>query len=80
MMMMGGPGGWIMMLFMVLFWGLIIGLAIWFLGALFPRSSNGKGNPESRSGDSAIEILRQRYARGELTRDQFEQMRHDLES
>ena len=29
--------------------------------------------------DSAMESLRQRYARGEITRDQFEQMASDLE-
>jgi uncharacterized membrane protein len=29
--------------------------------------------------DDAQEILRQRYARGEITKDQFEQMRGDLE-
>lgn len=29
--------------------------------------------------DTAMESLRQRYARGEITRDQFEQMASDLE-
>lgn len=29
--------------------------------------------------DSAMDSLRQRYARGEITRDQFEQMASDLE-
>ena len=32
-----------------------------------------------RSWDDANEILRQRYARGEITKDQFEQMQHDLD-
>jgi putative membrane protein len=31
-----------------------------------------------RSWDDANEILRQRYARGEITKDQFEQMQRDL--
>jgi len=33
------------------------------------------GSPEPR----ALEILKARYARGELNRDQYEQMRRDLE-
>ena len=36
---------------------------------------------EARSaggGDRALAILRERYARGELTREQFEQMKRDL--
>ena len=30
--------------------------------------------------DDAAEILKQRYARGEITREQFQQMRQDLEA
>ena len=33
---------------------------------------------ESRS-DSALEILRQRYVRGEINREEFEARRHDLQ-
>ena len=29
--------------------------------------------------DSAMQLLRERFARGELTREQFEQMRRDLQ-
>jgi putative membrane protein len=80
-MMMGGFGGWTMMFFMVLFWVAIIGLAVWFLSALFPRSSGHDGSrPNRATDDSALEILRQRYARGELTRAEYDQMRHDLEA
>ncbi len=32
-----------------------------------------------RTWDDAHEILRQRYARGEITKDQFEQMQRDLD-
>ena len=68
---MWGAWGIGMTLMMVLFWALIIvGLVVgirWLI-------SQGK---ESRS-DSALEILRQRYARGEITKEQFEAMKQDL--
>ncbi|HEY3304202.1 MAG TPA: SHOCT domain-containing protein [Candidatus Binatia bacterium] len=66
-----GAWGFGMMLLMLLFWvlvivGLVIGIR-WLLG-------QGK---ESRS-DSALEILRQRYARGEINKEEFEAKRKDL--
>ena len=58
--------------FMILFWALIF-LGIVALGRwLF--SSTGSGG----SGKRPLEILQQRYARGEITRDQYERMRQDL--
>lgn len=69
--MMWGAWGVGMMLMMVLFWVLIIVAVVlgirWVLG-------QGK---ESRT-DSALEILRQRYARGEINKEEFESKRRDL--
>jgi putative membrane protein len=60
-----------MMLIMLVFWGVVIvGIVLgirWLV-------SQGK---ESRS-DSAFEILRQRYARGEINKEEFESKRRDL--
>ena len=60
-----------MLLMMLVFWGLIIvGLVLgirWLV-------SQGR---ESRS-DSAMDILRQRYARGEIDKDEFEARKRDL--
>lgn len=63
---------------MAVFWVLIIAAAIWLLGNLFPRSNatHVSGGNEN----SAADILKQRYARGELSKEEFEAMRHDIES
>jgi putative membrane protein len=63
-------GGWIMML---VFWGLIIAGIIVVVRVL----SNRAAGSESRH-DSAIETLRRRYAAGEITKEQFEEMKRTL--
>ena len=60
------------MLFMFLFWALVITAIV--LGI---RWLVRQGRPEG--GDSALEILRQRYARGEINREEFEAKRKDLQ-
>jgi putative membrane protein len=69
---MWGPWGIGMMLIMLLFWsavivGLVLGIR-WLL----------RQGREQRS-DSAVEILRQRYARGEVSKDDFERMKKELQ-
>lgn len=64
-------GGVVMMLLMLVFWGLIIAGAVLGIRWLV-RQGNG---PRP---DAAIEILRQRYARGEINREEFEARRRDL--
>lgn len=78
--MMGGFGGF-GMLFMIpigLVVLLIIGYAIWRGfgwggGCCGSGHNNAYGNREN-----AMEILRQRYARGEISREQYEQMKKDV--
>ena len=65
-------------LLMAIFWIGIIAAAIWLLGNLFPKTNvtdTTNGTPET-----AVSILQKRYARGEIDKEQFEQMRHELES
>ncbi len=60
---------------MALFWILVIAGGIWLISNIFPRAAaGGSGQIES-----AQEILKRRYARGELTKEEFESMRRDLE-
>lgn len=67
---MGGFG----FIWMLLFWGILITLAIWLVGRLFPTARVGSGeNPSAR------EILKRRYARGELTEEQYQQMLQTIE-
>jgi putative membrane protein len=76
--MMGGWGmGWFGMIFMIIFWGLIIvGLVLlirWLI-----QNTSGKGQTGVRTGSNAIDILKGRYAKGEISRDEFESMKKDI--
>jgi len=83
-MMLGLGFGGLGLIFMLFFWVIVIGLAVWFLGYLFPRVTSGTpfqpSAPAQRSApsESALEILKQRYARGEISKAEFEEMRRDL--
>jgi putative membrane protein len=70
---MSGPWGIVMMFMMLLFWGLIIAGLV--LGIRWLIS---QGSPPRSSSDSALEILRQRYARGEINKEEFEAKKRDL--
>ena len=65
-----------MMMFGAFFlWATPIALAIWGAGRLFPSS----GQREILDRDAtALEVLARRYARGEISRDEFEAMKDDI--
>lgn len=71
-MMNGGFGHGIPGLGMILFWVVIIGLIVFFARALMQRP----GDVSSRK--SAREILDERYARGEIDRDEYEEKKRTL--
>lgn len=58
-----------------LFWGVIIG-GIALLVAVLAR----QGTQRDDRGESPLEILKRRYASGEIDREEFEQMRERLSS
>lgn len=64
-----GGGMWMLLLILV-----IVG-ALMFLRPAIDRTARSDRPHDER----AIEIVRQRYARGEISREEFEQLRHDLE-
>ena len=67
----GWMGWWPLM--MVLFWVAVIVLGIWAAKALFP-SNAARENPEG----SALDTLKHRYAKGESTREEYEEARRLL--
>jgi len=75
----GAGFGLVGLLFMFLFWGGLILLAVWLVRAIF-SGRNWRNSPPSGSSSSqtAQEILAQRYARGEITREQYEIMKQDI--
>ena len=70
-----GEYGWgCMWLGMLLFWGLLIAGIVMLL-----RFSRGAGHCGRREREkSALDIVKERYARGEIEREEFEQKKRDL--
>jgi putative membrane protein len=79
--MMGGYGfhngygwSWIMGIVMIVFWALIIaGVVILIRHAASGHRWTGSGTQES-----ALDILKRRYAQGEIGKEEFEQKKKDL--
>lgn len=77
MMGMGLGFGLVGLLVLLLIFGGLGLLAMFFVRAIFP-SGGQSATIERQFGESAKEILNQRYARGEITREQYELMKADL--
>lgn len=82
----GGPGffsGHFMGgIFMVLFWVLVISGIIWLVKSiLVDNQNNSAGNEKNRSSSSINpeELARKRFARGEISRDEYEEIVTALE-
>jgi len=66
--MMGGYGGTVMWIF----WIVIVIAAVYLLAGS-PRSGN------SGTAESPLDILKKRYARGEISEEEFEKIKQDIE-
>ena len=67
-----GVVGW---LFMLVFWGLIIVGLVLLVRWLWDQGRQAGGGGE---GDAPLDILKRRYARGEITKDEYDRIRQDL--
>lgn len=59
-------------IFQILFWIIVI----WLVISLVRYHKDGG---QDRKEDGAMEILKKRYAKGEITKEEFEKMKKDLE-
>jgi len=68
-----GMGLWMLFggLWMLLFWGGLIALIVWAVIKL-----NKRGNSTSKR--DPLGIAKERYAKGEISREEFEQLKKDL--
>lgn len=56
--------GWLGILTMLLFWVGVLALVIWGVSNLFPT-------PQLTTENDAVEIVRRRFARGEISREEY---------
>lgn len=69
-----GAGGWVFMIAaMTIFWSLVI-----FAGVMIFRGSSGRGSGGDPQARGAVEILDERFARGEIDREEYEARRAAL--
>lgn len=59
--------GWVLM---VVFWGSVIWLVVWSIS----RVVEGRGSTSA----TPLDIAKARYARGEISKEQFESLKRDL--
>jgi len=63
-------GGW-----MIIVWVIIFALIVWGVVALVRRGSSMSDMPAKRN---PLDIARERYARGVITKEEFEEIRKNL--
>jgi putative membrane protein len=70
--MMGSGWGYIGIIFTILFWAAIILVIVWLYKQI-------RGTEPAASSKSALDILKERYAKGEITKEEFGEMKKELE-
>ncbi len=85
-----GAAGWVGFIFMIIVWVLIVAGIVFLIRSLvrgpsghhpgyWEPTQQGPAGPGTRSGESeALRLLEERYARGEIDRQEFLQKKADI--
>ena len=74
----GSQIGWLHMIGMGLFWALVIGVIVYLIKSLSNNDSYRNDNIKQDRVEDAIEIAKKRYAKGEITKDEYKKIVRDL--
>ena len=61
---------------MILLWVGLIVLLVWVVMKIVRGSSDGGSSTETKS--NALDIAKERYAKGEISKEEFEQIKKDI--
>ncbi len=57
---------------MIIFWAVVLAVIVFLVRGLLA------GGQQGRTGETPLDILKQRYARGEITHDEYARMKEEL--
>ena len=67
--------GWVAPVLMVVFWAAVVTAVVFLIRYLVKQSRQGAAAGKL---DAAMDIVRNRYAKGEITKEQYEEMQKTL--
>jgi putative membrane protein len=73
---MGGSG---MGIIMIIFWVVVLAAVILLVSGLITGRRDSNENGDGPSADDPLKILKQRYAKGEISKLEYDNMRQDLQ-
>ena len=71
-----GQYAWLMPVMMIVFWILVIGLIVFFVH----RSRRHRIAHDPRFENKALSIVKERYAKGEISKEEFDRLANDLKN
>lgn len=58
-----------------IFWLVVLVLIVWFISNQMNKNKKDSSTPEQ---ETALDVHKKRYAKGEITKEQFQEMKKDL--